>query len=191
MSDVLIASLFGLAVAFSWGCGSWLLARNSRKAPSLEINLSIQIPSFIIAIFLLIFANPDLSNSKHILLIVLAHIIYGITYLLFIKALSLGPTGVVIPLQAIFPVYVLLFSIGLFLVGKIIKYDQKYLLLSTLKIIISCLLMGLVVMALKNNLHFIFVIPLGALVYAAALYLIKVFTKNDLIQLKDLLLKKA
>ncbi|MDO8669575.1 MAG: flippase [Candidatus Buchananbacteria bacterium] len=87
--------------------------------------------------------------------------------------------------------YVLLFSIGLFFVGKIIDYDKKYLVLSTLKIIFSCLIMGLVVLTLKNSLHFIFVIPLGALSYIIILYLIKGFSKNDIFQLKDLLLKKS
>ena len=87
--------------------------------------------------------------------------------------------------------YVLLFSIGLFLVGRIIDYDKKYLLISTSKIIISCLVMGLVVMGLKNNLHFIFVIPLGALAYFIVLYLVKGFSKNDIFQLRDLLLKKS
>ena len=87
--------------------------------------------------------------------------------------------------------YILLFSIGLFLVGKIIDYDKKYLVISTLKIIFSCLIMGLVVLTLKNRLHFIFVIPLGALSYIIILYLIKGFSKNDIFQLKDLLLKKS
>jgi len=40
-------------------------------------------------------------------------------------------------------------------------------------------------------LHFILVIPLGALAYLAVLYLIKGFTKNDIIQLRDLVLKRT
>lgn len=87
--------------------------------------------------------------------------------------------------------YILLFALGLFIAGKIVDYDKKYLLLSTLKIFFSCLVMGLAVLTAKNNLHFMLVIPLGGLVYVSVLYLIKGFSNSDLWQLKDLLSKKA
>ncbi len=87
--------------------------------------------------------------------------------------------------------YFLLFVIGLLLVGRIVDYDKKYLLLSFFKIIISCLVMGTVVMTTKNQLHFLFVIPLGVFSYFVVLYLIRGFTKNDITQMKDLLFTKS
>lgn len=87
--------------------------------------------------------------------------------------------------------YIILFLVGLFLVGRIIDYDKKYLLLSTVKIMVSCLIMGLLVIFTKDIWHFIAVIPLGALAYFITLYLTKGFTKNDIFQLRDLLLKKS
>ena len=87
--------------------------------------------------------------------------------------------------------YFLLFYLGIFTVNKIIKYDKYYLVVSFLKILFSCLIMGLVIILTKQYLHFILVIPLGALAYLAVLYLIKGFTKNDIIQLRDLVLKRT
>lgn len=113
MSDVLIASLFGLFTLLSWGTGSWLLARGSRSKDhsSFEVNLSIQLPSLVIAIGFLIFLNLDMPTGQQMFLISLVNFIYACTFVLLIKALSLGPTGIVIPLQSVFPAYVLAFSI--------------------------------------------------------------------------------
>ncbi|NCN07373.1 flippase [Candidatus Falkowbacteria bacterium] len=87
--------------------------------------------------------------------------------------------------------YVLLFFIGLILVGSVINYDKKYLLISAVKIIISCVAMGFLVIFLKERLHFMIVIPIGALAYFVVLYVTKGFTQNDIFQLRDLLLKKT
>lgn len=113
MSDVLIASLFGIFTLLSWGTGSWLLARGSRSKnhSDFETNLSIQLPSLLAVIGFLAFADLDLPSSGQIFLIAIANFIFATSFLLLIRALSLGPTGVVIPLQSVFPAYVLGFSI--------------------------------------------------------------------------------
>lgn len=113
MSDVLIASLFGLVALFCWGTGSWLIARGSRKPghSSFEVNLSIQIPSLFFVSGLFILSNFDMPTLGQMALIALANFIFLIAFLLFIKALSIGPTGIVVPLQSVFPAYVLGFSI--------------------------------------------------------------------------------
>lgn len=86
--------------------------------------------------------------------------------------------------------YVLLFTLGIVVVEKIVQYDKKYLLISLAKIIFSCLVMGLVVLVLKNYWHFILVSGFGVLVYLTVLYLIKGWTKNDFIPIKSLLCKR-
>lgn len=139
MSDVLIASLFGLFSLSCWGTGSWLMARGSRtkKHSNFEVNLSIQIPSLVCAIGLLAFVDVDIPSNNQIFLIALANFIFAISFLLLIKALSLGPTGVVMPLQSTFPAYVLGFSI-IFL-GQSFGIGQ---IISILVIVVGAVLVG-------------------------------------------------
>lgn len=139
MSDVLIASLFGLFSLACWGTGSWLMARGSRtkKHSNFEVNLSIQIPCLVGAIGLLAFADLDLPSNGQIFLIGLANFIFAMSFLLLIRALSLGPTGVVMPLQSTFPAYVLGFSI-VFL-GESFGFSQ---ILAILTIVIGAAVVG-------------------------------------------------
>ncbi|MFA4871578.1 MAG: flippase [Patescibacteria group bacterium] len=87
--------------------------------------------------------------------------------------------------------YFVLFGAGIFFVNKIVSYDKKYLMVSLGKILVSCLAMGIVVMYLKNYIHFSAVIIFGVFVYLAVLYAIKGFVKNDFYQIFTLLFKKS
>ena len=71
--------------------------------------------------------------------------------------------------------YLLLFILGITVVGKIVNYDKKYLLTTLGKVLIGCVAMFFVVNELKQYLHFAIVIPLGILVYFAIIYLLRVF----------------
>jgi O-antigen/teichoic acid export membrane protein len=82
--------------------------------------------------------------------------------------------------------YVLLFILGLAVVEKIAVYDKKYLLLSFLKVLTSSVIMGAVVLALKDYLSFILVIPLGALIYFMTLFIVGGFGKEDILQIRRL-----
>ena len=59
------------------------------------------------------------------------------------------------------------------------------------KILLSCVVMGFTIMYLKDHLHFILTIPIAMMVYISFLYLIGGIHKNDIFQLRDLLLKRA
>ncbi|MFA5047558.1 MAG: flippase [Patescibacteria group bacterium] len=70
--------------------------------------------------------------------------------------------------------YLLLFILGITVVGKIVDYNKKHLIITLIKILVGCIAMSLVVIGLKSHLHFVLVILLGILVYFAIIYLLKV-----------------
>lgn len=113
MNEVLTASIFGVITLLLWGSGAWFLAESSRRSfNGLQVNFSVQAVSLPIALFLLIFSSSvSLDNSRHIILIILETAVLTCAFLAFIKALSLGPTGVVVPLQSIYPLFLLLLSV--------------------------------------------------------------------------------
>lgn len=113
MNDVLTASIFGIITLLLWGSGAWFLAESSRRSfNGLQVNFSVQAVSLPIAIGLLIFSsNVSLDNSRVVLLIILESAVFTCAFLAFIKALSLGPTGVVVPLQSIYPLFLLILSV--------------------------------------------------------------------------------
>ncbi|MEK7653109.1 MAG: flippase [Patescibacteria group bacterium] len=86
--------------------------------------------------------------------------------------------------------YILLFGLSMAVVGQIINYDKKYLILSFGKIILSCVLMGILIALLNNYWHFIFIIPVAAIFYFLVLFLMKGLVKEDFFQLRSLLFKK-
>ncbi|MBN1325911.1 flippase [Candidatus Falkowbacteria bacterium] len=85
----------------------------------------------------------------------------------------------------------LLFILNLIWVPKIINYNWKYLLIKTLKTIFSAILMSIAVIYLKTYLNFIIVAIIGALLYGSIMYLIKGFTKEDIIYLVQAIFKKT
>ena len=112
MNEVLTASIFGILTLLLWGSGAWFLAESSRRGfNGIQVNFSVQAASLPISLGLLIFSSGvSLDNSRYILLIILETAILTCAFLAFIKALSLGPTGVVMPLQSIYPLFLLIFS---------------------------------------------------------------------------------
>jgi O-antigen/teichoic acid export membrane protein len=76
--------------------------------------------------------------------------------------------------------YLLLFVLGIVLVGKVVDYDKKFLLLSLAKIIFACVIMYLAVIFLKNYLNFIVVIIIAMAIYAGLAYLLKIISPGSI-----------
>jgi O-antigen/teichoic acid export membrane protein len=72
--------------------------------------------------------------------------------------------------------YVLLFVLGIGVVGRIIKYDWKFLLWSFIKIIFACLVMFAAMWLIKTELNFILAIIAGIVVYFVMVYVLRLFT---------------
>lgn len=95
-------------------------------------------------------------------------------------------SAVAVPLS-----YLVIFLAGLFFVSRIIKFNKKFVLLSFGRILFSSVVMGVVVMFLKERYHFVVPIVIGSLVYIILLYALREVTRVDINQIKTLLFKKA
>ncbi len=109
MNPTLIATLAGLTTAFCWGTGDWLSAKSTKKINPLEINFAVQTASLIMMGVLFLFSGVHIENSEQLLRIATSSILITSAYLIFVKALSSGIVGIVVPLGNIYP----LFTIGL------------------------------------------------------------------------------
>lgn len=76
--------------------------------------------------------------------------------------------------------YGLLFILGIVVVDKIVDYDKKYLLIALIKNLFSSAIMAVFIIFTKNQLHFIIIIPVAAIIYFAVLYIIRGLDKEDL-----------
>lgn len=112
MDDVLTASIFGILTLAFWGTSTWLFSHTSKKnISSLELNLSAQSPSIIIAFILLLSVESPIPAAKNILALFLVSSLYTLGFVSFLKAVSRGATGVVVPLSNIYPLILLFLSI--------------------------------------------------------------------------------
>lgn len=78
---------------------------------------------------------------------------------------------------------IILCCLGIYLAGKIIKYDWRYLVKILLKSFLAALVMGVAVFYLKNIINYLVVIPIGALIYFIVLFLVKGLTILEVISL--------
>lgn len=110
MSDTLIATLGGLCAMLFWGTGDWMVARSSRKGGVHDVNVAFQIPGPLIAGALVLFSGQHVHSGHNIWLICVAGIIFGMAFIPFIKAFSVGSTGLVSPAASTYPLFALIIT---------------------------------------------------------------------------------
>lgn len=108
MNEVLAATLGGLAALVFWGVSDWLISRNSKKFSGIEVNLALHIIGAAILSVVYLLSGHGLPDSEQFLIIVLSAGFFSAGFVFFIKALSIGQSGVVVPLVNIFPLFTLL-----------------------------------------------------------------------------------
>lgn len=84
----------------------------------------------------------------------------------------------------------ILFGLGFYWAGKIIKYNKKFLILGFLKVLTAGALMVLVIAILKPGVNFILLIPIGGIVYFTALYVLRGISKTEVLELYRSFVKK-
>jgi len=77
----------------------------------------------------------------------------------------------------------LMFILGMLVVPKIIKYDYKKIIVITFKSLASVMVMGAVGYYLKNQINLVFTVILAGTAYLAALFLLKGFSKEDVVSI--------
>jgi O-antigen/teichoic acid export membrane protein len=76
--------------------------------------------------------------------------------------------------------HAVLYILGMVFSNKIVVYDKKFIFGSLAKIFISAAAMSAVIIYLNNFISFWFLVPIGGLIYFAALYLLRGIGKEDL-----------
>ncbi|MFH0780247.1 MAG: flippase [Parcubacteria group bacterium] len=83
-----------------------------------------------------------------------------------------------------------LFVSSLIIANKIIPYSKRNLIKTFFKTVASATAMGAVIFFSQNHLHFAFLIIIGAIVYAAAMFLIRGLTLEDVKYFKERIFHK-
>ncbi|MBI5621655.1 flippase [Candidatus Falkowbacteria bacterium] len=78
---------------------------------------------------------------------------------------------------------IILFSLGLYFVGQVTAYNQRWLLLGAAKVLCSSLLMSLVIVVLKPYVYFLALVPVGGLMYLVSLYALRGISKTEVVEL--------
>ena len=113
MSPVLIATIGGLVAALCWGTSDWLSARSTKQNEVIEINFGVQVASGSLAILLAIISDFHLPGSNTLLRITLGSALMTAGYMIFVKALSSGVVGIVVPIGNSYPLITVLLAIVL------------------------------------------------------------------------------
>ncbi len=110
MSTTLIATLGGIWALFLWGGSDWLIARNSKKTDSFQLNLSIQMPGILIGIVAMVITHAHMPSMHNALIIGLASFLYTVAFVMFVKGFAIGSPGIVAPAASIYPLVTIIFS---------------------------------------------------------------------------------
>lgn len=111
MSTTLIATLGGLWAMLAWGASDWLAARSSKQISPYAVNLAIQLPGIIIWPLMLLISSQPIPDLHNTLILFAAGFCFSIAYISFVKALSKGHVGVVVPVSSTYPIITILLSV--------------------------------------------------------------------------------
>ncbi len=111
MSAVLIATFGGLITALCWGTGDWLTAKSSRRFDKYAINFVVQLIGAAIMSVVLLLSDVAFPDAQQVLKILCIAVLITSAYIIFIKALSSGAVGIVVPLANSYPVVTLTLAV--------------------------------------------------------------------------------
>ncbi|MBA3758648.1 DMT family transporter [Candidatus Saccharibacteria bacterium] len=137
MDEVLIATIGGVLTLIFWGTHDWLTSKSSKRFSGSEVNLAIQISGAFIMALILLISSESFPSAGHTLILMTASALFTIAYLCFIKALSSGEAGIVVPLGNTYPLITLLFTATFLTVNFTLKQ-----ILAMLVIIVGAMLLG-------------------------------------------------
>src|ERR1700740_2415804 len=112
MSVTLIATIAGLVTAFCWGTSDYLSAHTARKLRPVQIGLVTESITFLIGATLLLTAGLHLPSTEQLVRIIAYSVCMNTAYLIFLKALSVGAIGIVVPISNAYPFFTLLLALA-------------------------------------------------------------------------------
>lgn len=141
MNSILIASLAGFFTAVCWGSTDWLISKASKRFNKFEINFDVQLMSIVIMWPILLVVGKPLPNAHQMLVLALVAVMFIGAMLAFIKALSSGLAGVVVPLSNTYALITLVLST--IFIGSVFNHMQI--------VAIVCIVLGAVLLAYEKN----------------------------------------
>lgn len=110
MSPILVATIAGLLTAFFWGTSDWLASKSAKRLSPFQVDFVITIIGLGWAALILLFGDFTRPTNSQILTIIAASSLITMSYWLFVKALSDGAVGVIVPLANSYPLVTVLLS---------------------------------------------------------------------------------
>jgi O-antigen/teichoic acid export membrane protein len=129
--------------------------------------------------------NKQVVNTVNMGITVAVNIVLNV-YFIVMKGYSFKGAAVAALVSGI-----LLFILGLRWVGKIAPYNKRSLLMVFIKTALASAIMGAALLYLKNSVQVFALMLLGVVLYIIALFLVKGFTKQDVLMLYRAVVKKS
>jgi drug/metabolite transporter (DMT)-like permease len=110
MSIIFIATIAGLIAALGWGTADWLLGKSSKQFDKHSVNFAVQLAGGVITVPLLFFGHVAGPTLPQVLNLLVVGLCITAAFTLFIRALSSGAVGVIVPLSYVHPILTLVLS---------------------------------------------------------------------------------
>jgi drug/metabolite transporter (DMT)-like permease len=141
VNHTLIATITGLFTAVAWGAGDWLTPRSKRQLSAWQINFAVNFVGALVMAVVLAVSSPHVPAAGQLLRIIGGSALICGGYVLFVRALTIGAVGIVVPLGSVYPMVTLVLSV--------IFLHQVFSTVQVLAIII--IMLGAVLLAYENK----------------------------------------
>ncbi|MFA5358501.1 MAG: flippase [Patescibacteria group bacterium] len=112
--------------------------------------------------------NKQTQNTINMGITMLINVIFNIILIPFMGAWAYVGAAIAALVGTI-----TLFVLGMFYVGGIIRYNKIFLIKGFFKVLVACVCMTVVIIFLKPMMNFLFLVPIGGVVYLIVLILLK------------------
>jgi drug/metabolite transporter (DMT)-like permease len=111
MSPTLIATIAGLITAICWGTGDWMAAKSSKTLKPIDVNWAFSATGLLMAGVLMVVTDVQMPTIGQTMAIIASSTLITTAFILFVKALTAGPVGIIVPLGNSYPLITILLSI--------------------------------------------------------------------------------
>lgn len=95
---IITATIGGLLALFFWGISDYLTGKSGKVSDEYLTNFVIQIVSLLMLIPVVIYYGLSVEISYDLLPVILIAVLFTVAYIAFVKALTIGPFGVAVPI---------------------------------------------------------------------------------------------
>lgn len=119
---ILAATIGGVLALFFWGVSDYFVGKSGKTADEYLTNFVVQTISALMLVPVVVYYGLSVEINTGLLLIVLIALLFTVAYVAFVKAVTIGPYGVAVPLANSYTLVTLL--LGLFFFNFQISVSQ-------------------------------------------------------------------